>query len=298
MAELTIKSAAAADFQFEWGKWALRLTAILYVMVMVAVPVVVIAIKGLEDGVGEFWESVSHPIAYNAIRRTLWTSALMAVINTIMGTLTAYVLVKYKFPGKALFNALIDLPFAIPTLVTGVMLVLLYGPQTETAMWIEENLGLQIIYAPPGLILALLFVSYPFVIRTVQPVLMEMETHQEEAAQTLGAYNWGVFWKVIFPTIRPAMITGGLLSFARALGEFGSVVVVSGNIPMQSQTATTYLYGRVEGGDLQGASGVSLVIILIAMGIMLGVGILRNYPTLALPKIVKRGFQAWRGNHA
>lgn len=282
MAQLSTVKPAPVTVNLPLGKWALRLTAVLYVGLLVAVPVVVIAIKGLEGGLGEFWESVSHPIAYNAIRRTLWTSAVMTVINTIMGTLTAYVLVKYRFPGKALFNAFIDLPFAIPTLVTGVMLVLLYGPQTEAGLWVEENTGQRVIYAPLGIVLALLFVSYPFVIRTVQPVLMELESNQEEAAHTLGAYNWGTFWRVIFPAIRPAMMTGALLSFARALGEFGSIVVVSGNIPMKSQTATTYLYGRVEGGDMQGASGISLVLIVIALLIMLSVNFLRDHSLMAI----------------
>ncbi|KAA0229519.1 ABC transporter permease subunit, partial [bacterium] len=163
--------------------------------------------------------------------------------------------------------AFIDLPFAIPTLVTGVMLVLLYGPQTSAGMFIQEKTGEQILYAPPGILLALLFVGYPFVIRAVQPVLLEMDIHQEEAAYTLGAYSWGTFWRVILPTVRPAILTGALLSFARALGEFGAIIIVAGNLPMKSQTATVYIYAQVEGGNMAGASSVSLLLIFIALAL-------------------------------
>ncbi|MBZ0305489.1 MAG: sulfate ABC transporter permease subunit, partial [Anaerolineae bacterium] len=209
------------------------------------------------------------------IQLTVWTAAVMAILNTIMGTLTAYMLVKYRFPGKSLFNAFIDLPFAIPTLVTGVMLVLLYGPQTSAGMFIQEKTGEQVLYAPPGIILALLFVGYPFVIRAVQPVLLEMDVHQEEAAHTLGAYSWGTFWQVIFPAIRPAILTGALLSFARALGEFGAIIIVAGNLPMKSQTATVYIYAQVEGGNMAGASSVSLLLIFIALAVTLSVDLFK-----------------------
>jgi sulfate transport system permease protein len=193
----------------------------------------------------------------------------MALINTVMGTLTAYVLLAYKFPGRQLFNTLVDLPFAIPALVAGVMLVLLYGPQTAVGSFFEKTLTLRILYAPPGIVIALLFVSYPFVIRTVQPVLAELDFNQQEAAYTLGAYPFETFRRIIFPAIRPAMVTGALLSFARALGEFGSIVVVAGNIPMRSQTAAVYIYGQVESGNMQTASAVSVVLLFVAFGITL-----------------------------
>jgi sulfate transport system permease protein len=242
-----------------------------YVGFMVLVPVGVVAIKGLGGGWELFWESISHPIARSALEVTLRTAAIMALINTLVGTLTAYFLVKYRFPGKGLFNMLIDLPFAIPTLVTGLMLVLLYGPQTEAAQWLDENFGQRILYSQNGIILALLFVGYPFVIRTVQPVLMALPLNQEEAAHNLGASDWQTFWRVIFPALRPAIISGGLLSFARSLGEFGSIIIVAGNIPMRSQTATVYIYAQVEGGNLPAASSVSLVLILISLAVALGV---------------------------
>ena len=254
-----------------FGSWGLRLAALSYLGLFILVPLVVISIQGFRDGLDTFWTSATRPIALSAIGLTMWTAAVMAVINTIMGTLTAYMLVSYKFPGKALFNTLIDLPFAIPALVTGVMLVLLYGPQTAVGSFFEKRLGFPIVFAPPGIVLALLFISYPFVIRTVQPVLMQLEINQQEAAHTLGASTWTTFQRVILPAIRPAIVTGGLLSFARAMGEFGSIIVVAGNIPMRSQTASVYIYGQVESGNMQAASGVSVVLLFIAFAITLSV---------------------------
>jgi len=175
------------------------------------------------------------------------------------------VLVRYRFPGRSVFNVIIDLPFAIPTLVTGVMLVLLYGPQSVIGSFVEDATGQRIIFETPGIVLALLFISYPFVIRSIQPVLVGLNVAQEEAAVTLGASSWETFRRVIFPAIRPAVISGALLSFARALGEFGSIIIVAGNIPMRSQTATTYIYTQVEAGDMPAASGISLVLIAIAL---------------------------------
>lgn len=252
-----------------WRAWGLRGTAIIYLMVLIVVPLIVILVEGLRGGLGLFWENITRPAALAAVWLSVWTAILMAIINTLMGTLTAYVLVRYKFPGKNLLNALIDLPFAIPSLVTGVMLVLLYGPQTMLGLFFEQQLGIRILFAPPGIVMALLFIGYPFVIRSVQPVLESINADQQEAAFTLGASGWTTFRRVVLPVLLPAMLTGGLLSFARALGEFGSVVIVAGNIPMRSQTAAVYIYGQVEGGDMAAASSVSLVLLAIALAVTL-----------------------------
>jgi sulfate transport system permease protein len=251
--------------QAPYGAWGLRGMALTYLAVMVAVPLFIIAFAGLRNGWESFWRNISEPVALSAIWLSVWTAALMALINTLMGTLTAYVLVHYRFPGKRLLDTIIDLPFAIPTLVTGVMLVLLYGPQTIIGSFFQESLGVRILFAPPGIVLALMFISYPFVIRSVQPVLAKLDMNQEEAAHTLGASGWMTFRRIVLPAILPAMVTGGMLSFARALGEFGSIVVVAGNIPMRTQVATVYIYGQVEGGNLAAASAVSLVMLLIAL---------------------------------
>lgn len=251
-------------FRASWGAWNLRLAAALYLILLVALPIFVILVSGLGNGIDRFWASITNPIALAALQLTLQTALIMTLINTTMGVLTAYALVRYHFPGKQIFNAFVDLPFAIPTLVTGVMLVLLYGPQTILGSFIEREFGQRIIFEPTGIVIALLFVSYPFVVRTVQPVLLQLSVNQEQAAQTLGASGWTIFWQVIFPVIRPAVLTGALLSFARALGEFGSVIIVAGNIPMRSEVATVYVYTQIESGNPSGASGISFVLILIA----------------------------------
>jgi len=248
----------------------LRLAALSYLAVCVAVPLLIIHAEGLRHGLDSVVNDVTRPAALHAIGLTVWTAALMTVINTVMGVLTAYVLVTYRFPGKALLNALVGLPLAIPTLIAGVMLVILYGPQTAIGSFFEKQLGTRILFAPPGIVLALLFVSYPFVVRTVQPALLALDGDQSEAAYTLGASGWYTFRRVILPAITPAVLTGALLSFARALGEFGAVVIVAGNIPMRSQMASVYIYAQVEAGDMQAASGVSMVLLWIAFGLTFG----------------------------
>lgn len=272
MSEATLytQPQAAVVPQTPFGVWGLRAAALTYLAVLVAVPVLIIVFEGLRHGRDTFWGHISQPTALSAIWLSLWTAALMAVINIIMGTLTAYVLVHYRFPAKRLLDTIIDLPFAIPTLVTGVMLVLLYGPQTVIGGFFQQNLGFRILFAPPGIVLALMFISFPFVIRAVQPVLEKLDTNQEEAAHTLGASGWTTFRHIVLPAILPAVTTGGILSFARALGEFGSLAIVAGNIPMRTQVATVYIYGQVEGGNLPAASAVSLVMLLIALLATLG----------------------------
>jgi sulfate transport system permease protein len=165
-------------------------------------------------------------------------------------------------------NALVDLPLAIPTLVTGLMLVALYGPQSLAGAFLEGH-GLQVIYAKPGIVLALLYVTFPFVVRSVQPVVLELQRDQEEAAETLGATRWVTFRRVILPSLMPAILTGTTLSFSRALGEFGSVVVLAGNIPMKTQVAAVYIYGEVESYNPTGAVAVSVVLLAASLLVIL-----------------------------
>ncbi len=267
-ARLSTRRSLAAS-QAHFGAWGLRLAAFSYLALFILVPLLVISIQGVRAGWDTFWSSITNPVALHAIGLTFWTAGVMVLINAIMGTLTAYVLVSYKFPGKSILNTLIDLPLAIPPLVTGVMLVLLYGPQTAIGGFFAKQLGFKIIYAPPGLILALLFLNYPTVIRAVEPVLLQIETNQQEAAHTLGASPWATFRRVIFPELLPALLTGALISFARALGEFGAAVIVSGNLPMRTQTATVYVFGQVEGDNTAAASAVSFVLLFVAFSISL-----------------------------
>jgi len=168
-----------------FGTYGLRATAVGYLLVMIVVPILAIVQNGFAGGVGALWAELTQPIALGALRLTIVTAFVMTLVNAVMGTLTAFVLVRYAFPGRTILNGLVDMPFAIPTIVTGVMLVVLYGPQTFVGAWFEGH-GVRIIFATPGIVLALLFVTYPFVIRSVQPVLMEAEARQEEAALTLG----------------------------------------------------------------------------------------------------------------
>ncbi|MBN2503312.1 MAG: sulfate ABC transporter permease subunit CysT [Anaerolineales bacterium] len=247
----------------------LRVGVIVYLVTLVILPILVIVWDGLREGLDEFWHQISLPIAWHALKLTFLTSGLMVVVNVIMGTLIAYVLVRYDFGGKRLLNAVIDLPLAIPTLVTGVMLVILYGPQQVLGAWLKDALGLSIIFAPPGIVLALLFITLPFVVRSVQPVLQNLDRVQEDAAATLGASRWMIFRRIVLPALLPAILSGALLSFSRAIGEFGSVVIVAGNIPLYSQTAAVYVFGEVESENRLGASAVSLVLILVSFTLML-----------------------------
>lgn len=252
-----------------WGKWSLRGVGLTYLGVLLIIPLIVIFRDGLSEGLGELVRQATLPAAWSALKLTLWTAAVMTLINTVMGTITAYVLVRYGFRGKTLLNSLIDLPLAIPTLVTGVMLVVLFGPQEALGAWLKEYLGLQIIFAPPGIILALLFITFPFVVRAVQPVLMNLDRVQEDAAATLGANAWTVFRRITLPPLILPLVSGALLSFARAIGEFGSIVIVAGNIPMVSQTAAVYVLGEVESENRLGASAVSVVMLAIAFALMM-----------------------------
>jgi sulfate transport system permease protein len=259
-----------------WGRWSVRSTALVYLFLLLIVPLVVILEDGLSGGVFALWRAVTLPVARSAIFLTLWTAAVMAVINAVMGTLTAYVLVRYHFPGKSLLNAVVDLPFSIPSLVTGVMLVVLYGPQSAIGGWLGREWGWRIIFAPPGIILALLFVTFPFVVRAVQPVLHSLDIAQEEAAATLGAGPWTTFRRVILPAIASPLAAGTLLSFSRAIGEFGAIVIVAGNIPFRSQTAAVYVLGEIESENRRGASAMSLVMLALAFALVLAVDYLQR----------------------
>lgn len=259
-----------------WARWGIKSAAFSYLAVLLIIPLIVIFQDGLHNGLGGVWQAITHPIAWSALGLTLWTSAVMAIINAVMGTLTAYVLVRYSFPGKSFLNAIIDLPLAIPTLVTGVMLVVLYGPQSAIGSFLKTQFDWRIIFAPPGIIMALLFINFPFVVRAVQPVLENMDRASEEAAATLGAGALTIFREVTLPALWLPIISGALLSFARAIGEFGAIVIVAGNIPFRTQTAAIYVFGQVESSNRQGASAMSIVMLTIAFSMVLFVDWLRR----------------------
>lgn len=255
--------------QVPWGQWGIRSAALTYLTFLLIIPLIVIIQDGLRQGFNELVRQVTLPIAWSSLVLTLWTAGIMTVINTIMGALTAYVIVRYDFLGKKLLNSLIDLPLAIPTLVSGVMLVVLFGPQQVLGAWLKEKFSFSIIFAPPGIILALLFITFPFVVRAVQPVLLNLDRSQEDAAATLGGGSWVIFWRITLPSLILPLTSGALLSFARAIGEFGAVVIVAGNIPMYSQTAAVYVLGEVESENRLGASAMSIVMIAIAFSLIM-----------------------------
>jgi len=259
------------------GVWLLRGPSILFLVLIVFIPVLVIFQDGFREGLDRFMYQISLPIARHAILLTLWTSALMTIINAVMGLITAYVLVRYEFPGKRLINAIVDLPLAIPTLVTGIMLVILYGPQQAFGVFLMEKLGLRIVFAPPGIVMALLFITFPFVVRTIQPILEDLDQTQERAAATLGANPWSIFRKIVLPALILPTLGGSLLSFSRAVGEFGAIVIVAGNIPLRTQTAAVYVFSQVESENRLGASAVSIVLILISFAVLLIVNAIHKY---------------------
>ncbi|MCB2180320.1 sulfate ABC transporter permease subunit CysT [bacterium] len=273
---MTRKERKQQHTSFPWGRWGLRSVAFSYLAVMLIIPLLIILQDGLREGLAEFWRQITLPVAWQALKLTLWTTTVMTLINTVMGVLTAFVLVRYDFPGKSILNAIIDLPLAIPTLVTGVMLVILFGPQQALGAWLKEQWDISIMFAPPGIILALLFITFPFVVRSVQPVLIEMDRTQEHAAATLGAGGLTIFRRIIVPPLTLPILTGALLSFARAIGEFGSIVIVAGNIPFVSQTAAVYVFGEVESENRLGASAVSIVMVGIAFGLLMFSNYLRK----------------------
>jgi sulfate transport system permease protein len=246
----------------------LRALSFFYVGVLILLPVATISILAFQGGLAGLWKNVLAPQALYAMKLTFFTAFVMMILNLLTGTATAWVLVRYRFPFKNLMNALIDLPFAIPTVVTGIMLVALYGPRGFLGGFLEKK-GIEIMFARPGIVLALLYVSFPFVVRAVQPVLQEMDRDMEEAAETLGARPFTVFRRIVLPTILPAVLTGAALSFSRAIGEFGSIVIVSGNIPFKTQAASVFVYGELESYNQQGALGVSVVLLLCSFVVLI-----------------------------
>jgi sulfate/thiosulfate transport system permease protein len=246
---------------------ALRGTTLFYLGLMVVLPLAVLFVEAVRPGAGAFWEALREPFAWHSLKLTFVTALVMVVVNAFTGTATAWVLVRYDFPGRGLVNALIDMPFAVPTVVTGVMLVVLYGPSSVVGT-ILGRYGWPVIYHQPGIVLALLFVTYPFVIRSVQSVLLELDRAEEEAAATLGAGAWTTFWRVTLPGLWPSILTGSGLSFSRALGEFGSVVMVAGNQSLATKTAPLHIFGEIEGGNRHGAMVVSAVLLASSLLIL------------------------------
>lgn len=220
---------------------------------------------------GGFWDAVSGRQALAALRLTLFLSFAVALVNAVAGTAIAWTLVRDRFTGQGVVNAVIDLPFALPTIVAGLTLLTLYGPRSPV--------GVNVAFSRTAILLALLFVTLPFVVRTVQPVLLELDRELEEAAASLGAGPFATFRRIVLPSILPAVLSGVALAFARAVGEFGAVALISGNLPFKTEVVSVYVFGRIESGDQRGAAAASLVILGISFGILLLIGGLRRWAT-------------------
>jgi sulfate transport system permease protein len=217
-------------------------------------------------GLGRVW----NPESRAALELTFGLAAAVVAINAVTGTALAWTLVRDSFPGKWLVNALIDLPFALPTIVAGLTLLALYGP---------TGIGVDIAYTRVGVLAAMLFVTLPFVVRTVQPVLLELDHEMEEAAASLGASRLTVYRRIVFPHLLPALLSGIALAFARAIGEFGAVILISGNLPFKTEVASLYVFQRLNSGDTSGASALALLMLVVSLGVLLGIGGLRRWAT-------------------
>ena len=252
-----------------------------YLSIIVLIPLSALIFKTFELTWEQFWEAVSAPRVVASYKLTFGASFLAAVVNLVFGLLIAWVLVRYKFPGKKIVDALVDLPFALPTAVAGISLTALLAGNGWVGLYLEP-LGIQLAFNPNGIVIALIFIGLPFVVRTVQPVLEDSEKELEEAATSLGASRWQIFYKVILPSILPALMTGFAMAFARAVGEYGSVIFIAGNMPMISEITPLIIIGKLEQYDYAGATAVAVVMLLISFVLLL----------------VINALQAWQRRHA
>lgn len=250
------------------GELALRAATLTYLGALVAVPAVAVVAKGFGHGTADLTAALTTPAAIDALRLTLVTSAIAAGLNALAGTAIAYVLVRFRFPGQALLSGVVDLPFAIPTLVTGLMLLTLYGPASPVGAFLARH-GFDVAFTPIGVVTALVSVTLPFVVRTVQPVLAELDESQEDAARVLGARDSFVFWRVVLPALRQAIAAGTLLAFARSLGEFGSIVLISGNITGRTLTAPVFIFQLISQFKPKQAAAVSTVLFALSFSLVL-----------------------------
>jgi sulfate/thiosulfate transport system permease protein len=252
----------------------LRIVALGYLAALLVIPLGLVMYRTFGDGLGPVWDSLTNPEAMHAFWLTFVMVAFAVPLNTIFGVLCAIVLVRHRFRGRALLNAAVDLPFAVSPVVIGLALILIYGRREAVGGWLFDS-GIQVIFSPVGMVLATMFVSLPFVVREVVPVLQEIGTEQEQAASTLGASRWQTFWRVTLPAIRWGVAYGVILTTARALGEFGAVSVVSGKLAGRTETLTLRVEERFQAFDLTGAYSASLVLALMALATLLLMNLLQ-----------------------
>jgi sulfate transport system permease protein len=237
----------------------------LYLSLIVLLPLAAVLDESLANGPGAFWDSVTGSQSIAALKLTVICSLIVVAINAVFGTIVAWVLVRDEFPGKGAVNALIDLPFALPTIVAGLTLLTLYGS--------DSPIGLDVAFTRVAIVVALCFVTLPFVTRAVQPLLMEMDRQMEEAATSLGAGGFTVFRRIVFPNLLPGILAGVLLAFARALGEYGSLILISGNIPFDTEVSSVFIRSQIESGNVSGAAAVSVVLLAISLALLVAVSL-------------------------
>ncbi|WP_374310966.1 sulfate ABC transporter permease subunit CysT [Dongia sp.] len=250
--------------------------ALFYLGIIVLLPLAALIMRPAELGLAGFFDTVTTPRVLAALRVSFGTAAIAALINGVFGLIIAWVLVRYEFPGKRLIDAFVDLPFALPTAVAGIALTTLYAPNG----WIGAllvPLGIKVAFTPLGIVVALIFIGLPFVVRTVQPVLQDFEPELEEASASLGASRIQVFVLVILPSILPALLTGAALAFARAVGEYGSVIFIAGNMPMKSEIAPLLIVSKLEQFDYAGAAAIAVVMLAISFVMLLVLNLIQRW---------------------
>jgi len=249
---------------------------VFYLCLIVLIPLSALVFKTLNLTFDQFWAAISSPRVVASYQLTFGASLLAASVNVVFGLLVAWVLVRYDFPGKKVADALVDLPFALPTAVAGIALTALLAGNGWIGQFLEP-MGIELAFKPGGVVVALIFIGLPFVVRTVQPVLEDTEKELEEAATCLGATRWQTFWLVIFPAIAPALLTGFAMAFARAIGEYGSVIFIAGNMPMVSEITPLIIIGKLEQYDYAGATAVALVMLIISFVLLLLINALQAW---------------------
>ena len=248
----------------------------LYLSLVVLIPLSATFIRSLDLGFGHFWTVVTAPRVVASLRLSFGAALLAACVSALFGLVVAWVLVRYRFPGKRLIDAMVDLPFALPTAVAGIALTALYTPNGWLGR-VLQPLGIQVAFKPLGVVVELIFIGLPFVIRTLQPVLEELDRDVEQAAATLGASQWQTFVRVILPALWPALLTGFALAFARAVGEYGSVIFIAGNMPMRSEIAPLLIITKLEQYDYSGATAIAVVMLVLSFALMLGINALQSW---------------------
>lgn len=262
-------------FRGKAWSFGFRSTIILYFLFLIVLPIAGIYAQSFSLGWTPFRESVTDPLAWKAVLLTVRLAAIATVLNMLLGTMIGWVLIRYRFPGRRLLNSLVDLPFALPTAVGGLLILLLLGPNSMVG-GLAKQLGFEIVFHEPAIVIAMLFVTFPFVIRAIQPLLEEMDKSEEEAAYTLGASKFRTFFNVILPTMLPGILSGGMLAFSRGIAEFGAVVLIAGNIPGKTLVASVYIFGEIESDNPQGAAAVSVMLLTLSFLILWIVNLIQS----------------------